>query len=493
VTLDTQNFVRLFERLRTIDLFGVAPPAPPWGDADPTRQDVTSAVGSGADLVPLLLKHAYVDPLEQHIPRMLAALGNDTTTLETLTGAVYQHADDDVAGDLHRFLAVISNFYRSFLSARERLRAGFPLVEQFPPMAMFQHHGDDGPFTLPVDATKQLMGGSVGVVSLPATYRKAPLLWASLAHETGGHDVLHADRLLLPELRTGVAAIFGGGHINPAHPVSTAQLLGALWGYWMDEAASDIYGALNIGPTFGHNLSVFFAALLARESNSDAPRLRTTSGPDRRGVLDPHPTDLLRLDLLIGAVQSMQGLSQTVRTGYVSDLRALSNLLSGNATTIGLQGILPLGSGSGIRINTALPLADMQAAARRVGAFIATAQLEALGGHSIQELETWDDADEQTAQTIAHAIAAGTPIAGAGDDAQLLAGTMLALLEDAGRYDPATNALSDALDESYARDPIWGSPQRDLLWLRGDTVIDMAILTEHSVEIVAVDGTVLSQ
>ena len=493
MALDTDNFVRLFEQLKTIDLFGEAPPAPPWGDGKPKAQDVASAVDSGADLVPLLLKKAYVEPLDQNITRVLAALGEDTSTLETLAGAVYQHADADVVGDLHRFLAVISNFYRSFLSARQRLRAGFPLVEQYPPMAVFQHSGEQGPFTLPVDAIKQITGGTVGVVSLPATYRKHPLIWASLAHETGGHDVLHADPKLLPELRSGVAAMFGHGHIDPAQPVSATQLLGVLWGYWMDEAASDIYGVLNIGPTFGHNLAVFFSALLARESKSDAPQLRTSSGPDQRGMLDPHPTDLLRLDLHIGAVQSLQALNQTVRTEYVSELRALSDQLGGGAKTVELEGIVPLNNRSGIRLNTSLPLADMQAAARRVGAFIVTTQLKALGGHCIQDLETWDDADEQTAQTIAQTIAAGKPIVAAGDDAQLLAGTMLALLKNASKYTAATKALSDALDESYANDPTWGTPQRDLLWLQGETAIDKSILTDHSIEIIAIDGTVLSQ
>ena len=132
-------------------------------------------------------------------------------TIETLAGAVYQHADADVAPDLHRFLAVISNFYRSFLDSRQRLSAGFPLIEQDPPLAMFQHSGEAGPFTITAENVRQLTGGTVGVVSLPATYRKHPVLWASLAHETGGHDVLHADEALLPELTAGVKAMFGGG------------------------------------------------------------------------------------------------------------------------------------------------------------------------------------------------------------------------------------------------------------------------------------------
>ena len=492
MALDEPNFVKLFDTLRAIDLFGTAPPAPPWGDSFPTAEEVGAALESGANLVPLVFHGDYVTPFEQAVPRVLVALRDQPDLLETLAGAVYQHADADVAPELHRFLAVISNFYRSFLSNRQRLAAGFPLTQQDPPLAMFQHSGESGPFTITVENIAQLIGGSVGVVSLPATYRAHPVTWASLAHETGGHDVLHADPQLLPELTVGVQAIFGGGPIGADGQINTAQLLSALWGWWIDEAASDIYGVMNIGPTFGHNLAVFFAALLAQGAGAGPPRMRTNSGPDSRGVLDPHPTDLLRLDLIIGAVQALQALGQTIRIGYVNELRQLSVLLGQQATTIQLKGILPVGGQRAIRVNTSFPLADMQAAARRVGAFIATTRLQALGGHTIQEIETWDDADEQTATTIAAAIASNTPITGAGDDAQLLAGAMLALLKDADRYDEATRLLVDALDESYANDPIWGTPQRDLLWLRGDTALASAILTDFAVEVVQIGGETLA-
>jgi hypothetical protein len=490
--LDVDNFNALYDRLRRIDLFGTAPPAPPWGTAAPDEQSVGTAIASGANLVPLRFVADYVDPLVGQLPRVLNALQGDGMLVETLAGAVYQHADPTVATDLHRFLAVISNLYRSFLSANARLAAGIPLAQQDPPLAMFQNDGDFGPFTLTVDSIQQLTGGSIGVVSLPATYRAHPLTWVSLAHETGGHDVLHADAGLLPELRQGIAAMFGGGPPNPSQPVSTSQLLGALWSYWIDESASDLYGVLNIGPTFGHNLGAFFAALGAQHPGSEnAPaRIRTSSGADERGALDPHPTDLLRLDLIIGAVQSLQGLAQPVRADYVAQLRELSLLLAPGATEVRLQGILPLDAHTGVRLNTALPLADMQAAARRVGAFIVTARLQALGGHAIQELETWDDADEHAATTIATAIGNGTPVVAAGDDAQLLAGGMLAVLAGSD-YDATSTALGAALDASYASDPIWGTPQRDVLWLSGETILDASFLEIDTVEVVQIDGVLL--
>ena len=49
-------------------------------------------------------------------------------------------------------------------------------------------------------------------------------------------------------------------------------------------------------------------------------------------------------------------------------------------------------------------------------------------------------------------------IAGHGDDAQLLAGVTLALLQDPALYDDAQSLLNDALDDSYRTDPIWRDP-----------------------------------
>jgi hypothetical protein len=103
-----------------------------------------------------------------------------------------------------------------------------------------------------------------------------------------------------------------------------------------------------------------------------------------------------------------------------------------------------------------LPLREMADVAKKVGQFVATAKLAALGGHAIQDIETWDDPDELAATNIA-AIAATKSIVGLGDDAQLLAGTTIALFQDPTQYLAITSNLNDALDDSFARDPIFGS------------------------------------
>ena len=39
---------------------------------------------------------------------------------------------------------------------------------------------------------------------------------------------------------------------------------------------------------------------------------------------------------------------------------------------------------------------------------------------------------------------------------------------------------------------IWGVPQRDVLWLRGETVLEESILVDFADEIIEIDGTVLA-
>ncbi|MCP6768916.1 hypothetical protein NL529_29135, partial [Klebsiella pneumoniae] len=88
-----------------------------------------------------------------------------------------------------------------------------------------------GPYTVESDEMLKRFGTPIGVVSLPATYRDHPIIWASLSHEVCGHDVVHADEGLLPELtaavRTALAPHFTLGK-NP----DTATLNALIWSYW---------------------------------------------------------------------------------------------------------------------------------------------------------------------------------------------------------------------------------------------------------------------
>jgi nucleoside phosphorylase len=426
--------------------------------------ELCALLDRGRDLLPFYFQSRYADPLRRNLKSVMRRLGTpdgglDLTSIETLTGAVYQHANLDDLPQLQRFLAVISNMYRSFLDGTKRAQLGIETSSAFPPLAMFQSDATFGPFTLTSDTVARLFDASVGVVSLPRSFAAHPILFGSLAHETGGHDVIHADTTLLAELRARAHDVFDG---------ENAKGLGLLWDYWMDEAAADVYGVLNMGPEFGFNLALLLCVFIGIARGCDPaapPVLRTDSGPDGRGVLDPHPTDILRLSLIQGATETLTGLSFSTCQNWMARLGDLAQTLAHDARVVKLTGYARVPGGESMSFDGFLPLSRLQDAARRIGAMIATARLKSLDGRSIQEIETWDDADENAAMTMAGRLGSGVSIVGLGDDAQILAATTLAALRAPEDYEHVSALADEALDESFNSDPFWGAAQSDLLFM----------------------------
>jgi len=333
-----------------------------------------------------------------------------------------------------------------------------------PPLAAFAHDGSDGPITIAVDLIARVLGGQVGVVSLPATMAEHPILWAALAHETGGHDVTHADPGLLDELSAGLPAVLAGLEGNVGLP---AGQLALLWSYWMDEASADVYGLLNVGPAFALNLVVMLAAM----GGGPVPQLRVEArcAPgDPSRALDPHPADALRTHLALGVIEVLGGLRPAVRAAYAAQIAAIAAAFTPGAVLV-LDGTIQDTQGNALALQASVPLAAMQQAAHAVGRYVASASFTALGNGSIQQIETWDDTDEAIVTSIRAALAKQQPIIGLGDDAQLLAGATLAVFDAPGAYDAITTALNAALDHSFATDPLWCMDDQDHLYIRYNT------------------------
>jgi hypothetical protein len=508
ITFDPAGFaslVKSFARL-FIQLQGPPETAPIWSpaednpDEDGLRQGadlLRGAIEAAAPYLPLDYQQSFVSPLLAnlaHVVRCREQAGDASVLAEALVGAVAQHARGSVLRrPLCQFLAVVSNLYRSFLSPDKRSSSDIPLaLPQLPPLVAFSHLARGGPFVLPTPQTRNLCGSDVAVVSLPATYAEYPLAWVPLAHEASGHGVLHADPGLLPDLAAGVRTIFGGGPLPPAVEPSRAQALGLLWSYWIDETAADVCGLLNVGPAYALNLAAFLAAqhyafkLVSGElttADLGNPQLDASSVSDWNEDLDVHPPDLLRIHVAIGVIENLDGLSTDRAQAYVDALEAISRLCRGGQTHVQIKGQVEIERDRWILISRKLdfPIADARGnplatedsiileSARRVGAYIAATRLAALGNHTIQEIETWDDSDERVSLSIRDVLVSAPDFDGPadddkvsidslGDDAQLLAGATLASFErtSAESFESINRRLAHALDRSYQYDPIMG-------------------------------------
>jgi hypothetical protein len=459
--INSDNLQKVVQRFIAIEPLELGDHPPPWFPGQPDAAKLIEVIAGAADDLPLAYRAAYIAPLCDAVPHLLRSHDDPSIValnVESLVGAVYQHSGQSVVrGQLRQFLAVVSNYYRSFLSAAKRQAVHFPLpTHGLPPLAVFQHSGSFGPFTFPAEMVKKLCNAEVSIVSLPERLRGHPITWLTVAHETAGHDVLHADPDLLPELVTAVRTLFGGGPLTPGKQPDPDQLQALLWSYWIDEVASDVYALLNSGPAFAYNLAAFLEALIVLR-----PGLRTTLNRATPFLpLDTHPPGVLRLHVAIGVVKNLTSLAPEDRQMHVENLEALARRQAGGAT-LTIQGRVEVERDRWVdlrRLN--VPLAELEAAARRVGAFIATAPLQSFNGHTVQDIETWDADDERIALLIADTLlqAGGDAEAAKnlGDDAQLLAGATLAVLKEPALYEPINFALAVALDESYRRDSVLG-------------------------------------
>ncbi len=483
MAFDIANFTQVCNILAKIDLFGCDLKVRPNLN---TAASINTAVTSGGAHMPLMYRDTYAAALNKELKNIMLQLKDVSqeervTIIEQFYAPVYEHAKlsgmRDVRPELHRFLAVVSNLFRSFINANKRTALNVPLVTVPPPLAFFQCDGNSGPYTITSESMQKLFGTPVAVVSLPASYRNHGLLWCSLAHEVCGHDVVHADPGLVPELVQGVRTMFCGPSFSPNGPLTPNLLNALLWSHWIDEAAADVYGVLNMGPTFALNLAAFFSAMVASiyartgRPVPPMPYLRSTAGPrdPRSGDnhMDEHPVDILRLHLAIGVIESLPKLAPAKKAEYIAAIEAVAKAAGRGNDHVRVQGEVKITRHNWRMIDEKIPLAEAQEAARRAGSFLASTKLEVLNKHSIQEIETWDDADEATAQGVADAIFANRSIVGGGDDAQMLAGCNIAIMQRPELYEQMTKLLHAGLDESFDRDPIWGKPKPNYVIVPG--------------------------
>ena len=160
-----------------------------------SEKDVRAATAKGAPFLPLIYQQNFHAPMDAALPQLILKLKHDvqtgektaeeaTTRLEQFYAPIYQHspkvASVNAGPQLKRFLAVVSNLFRSFTDRDKRASAGIDLVTTTPPLAFFQAASEQG-----VRRAKAAL--SSGCKSHPAT---APAGSNRSSH--GGNEVAEA-------------------------------------------------------------------------------------------------------------------------------------------------------------------------------------------------------------------------------------------------------------------------------------------------------------
>lgn len=273
------------------------------------------------------------------------------------------------------FQEVVSDLYDSFISEEARVSkaTGQPITPPtygiIPPLVKFGN-ADSGPYTWPCDATAQILGMKCPIVSLPPAQLKGGLLaWVSLGHETGGHDVLHADAGLLQELSQNLSTAL----MNKFNSADLAKY----WVTCIDELSSDVAGYLHMGPAAGVGLIGYFRAL----GNG---KLRNIGM-----VGEPHPIDYLRGHLAAAVIKRFNFKSAAVWSKTLTD--------ETNKDTNGLFLIDSSGSYRPFPVSLEVAVASTDV----VADVVLNTKLKALEGHSLFEIQSWTDEDQTIVKNLA--------------------------------------------------------------------------------------------
>ena len=414
-----------------------------WHDNDPGPQDPADYDQLCARLVPCKqafppsYRAAAFDPFSQAL-QQLGKTGFDSVLrddpkrtsvagiLFDIAQTILQRGEGYNKRATDAFQEVISDLYDGFLSAEDRRHVKKPDYEVIPPLVKWGNPGD-GPYTWPVDATK-IFGLATATVNLPPSHSKKCLFgWAALGHETGGHDILGADKGLQKELAQQV----GKAIINKKLGEGLAQY----WKKRIGETASDILGILNIGPAAALGMIGYFRGW--NDAFGNGPKL--TNEDD-----GTHPCDLIRGYLAASAIK----LLKFDGAGKWADC---------------IEAEVKKDTPASVKIaktNTSFQAARQSAAI--AAAILVNGKMDSLEGHALGEIQNWRNEDEKIAAQLqeilvkndqlpatfasgmyaAHAVAAAT-VAGARKNAnvQMIFDRMLAVLQTMHKANPSWSQL----------------------------------------------------
>jgi hypothetical protein len=385
-----------------------------------------------------------------------------------LANAAIQPGEPDLSGDVQTLQKFVTEMYESFFTSRKELGAKRNLDHKYPPLVGFIGHLPSHvrfkphvriplPCTLELEQLRQslllgpVVGGlfKVGAVGLSAGYRTHPLMWGVLGHELGGHYCLTADRndKMVTELQDKIYEMLHERYKN-----SPLEVVAPLWRSWTEEAAADVCAVLNLGPSYAIGAIAFFTALL------NLSGYRTTSKLSHQytnNQYDLHVIPVLVPHLIIGAIEGLKAFAPKKKSHYTQLVAAIGKAYSSNDYGVVFPHYSKVWHPGNIRLAPidlplTLPLDEMQAIAKEVGKFIMTVSLDGLDRNALRDHAfAWNDNDEENALTVRNTLMAGTPRSFTTNGKRptsrhLLAGGLLAVMENHVLYDKVSTALTDA-------------------------------------------------
>jgi len=380
-SLDFSNLAGCIEEVRVAALNSDP------GPKDPTDfNDLITRLDASRTKMPPLYRTVAVDPFkkkleeigERQFTNILLKDPNRESTaglMMDIAHAILQNGENYQPLATDAFQEVISDLYDGMLSAEDRHGAKPPDQEVVPPLVKFGSP-DAGPYTWPIDATSSFDLGCA-VVNLPPSNASHGLLaWTALAHETAGHDIIHANDGLEDELQTAV-------HTALSNSTRTASLAD-YWATRIDETASDVFGILNMGPAVGIGLIGYFRGLNA--AYTGLAHLRNDGPAD-----DPHPADILRGFLASATVGmlSFQGASTWAK--------AIEHETRKDVIRITVEG-------------REFSTEDAMLSAGIVAKALTHTRLKSLANHRFIDIQNWNDADERIVTQLRRTFHTVTPI-----------------------------------------------------------------------------------
>lgn len=339
--------------------------------------------------------------------------------------AILQNGEGYAPRATDGFQEVISDLYDGFLSAEDRRGVKEPDFETIPPLVKWGSP-TSGPYTWPVDATSSF-GMDVGIVNLPpANARRGICAWAALGHETGGHDILHADDGLLRELSDKVAAA-----------VAAAKLGNHLAEYWadrIDETASDVLGILNLGPAAAVGVLAYFRGI--NDSLGWGPVLSSEGDAD-----DVHPADIVRGWMGAEVVR----LLKFKQAGAWAD--ALTKEIDRDLAKVVLAGVT-------------VTAANAKKSAAVVAQTIAAGKLNTLDGHAFSDIQNWADKDETLVAKLTDPLTMAVDLpgryAGGTYAAHVVAAAVMSALKTPQAIPVIFDRMLGLLKVMHDANPSWG-------------------------------------